>query len=114
LIRYMPIRVRLTLWYSLAFATALFSLGGAALWMVQHAIVQLETKELQQRVRSMRLFLESRPDGESSASLRNAMRATYDVTHGRRWLQIIDEHGTCMRYKHHNKSEKRRRSSSSR
>lgn len=96
MIREMPIRVRLTLWYSLVFAATLFSLGGAALWMVQHATVQLETKELQQRVRSVRLFLESRPDGESSASLLEAIKSTYDVTHGKRWLQIIDEHGMWL------------------
>jgi signal transduction histidine kinase len=96
LIRSLPIRIRLTLWYTLAFSTALFFLGAYALWMVQHATIQLETKELQQRVRSVRLFLESRPDGESPASLHDAMKTTYDVTHGKRWLQVIDDRGVWV------------------
>ena len=34
----LPLRVRLTLWYALAIAVALFSIGFISLWMVDHAI----------------------------------------------------------------------------
>jgi heavy metal sensor kinase len=96
LIRRLPIRVRLTLWYSLAFATALFALGCASLWMVHRAITELENNELQQRVRSVRRFLDARPPKETSDQLRDAIRAAYDVSHGDKWLQVIDEQGNWL------------------
>jgi signal transduction histidine kinase len=95
-IRHLSIRVRLTLWYSLAFATALFSLGAASLWMVHRAVDELESNELQQRVRSVRRFLEARPAGETRTDLRQAIRTAYDVSHGDKWLQAIDEHGNWL------------------
>ncbi len=92
----MPIRVRLTLWYSLAIATTMFSIGFASLWMVHRAIDDLENEELQQRVRSVRRFIESRPPGETRAQLHDAITAAYNVSHGNKWLQVIDEQGNWI------------------
>lgn len=94
--RALPIRVRLTLWYSLAIAVTMFSIGCAALWMVHRAIDDLESEELQQRVRSVRRFIESRPEGEPVAQLRAAITAAYNVSHGNKWLQVIDENGNWI------------------
>ncbi len=91
-----PIRVRLTLWYSLAIAVTMFSIGFAALWMVHRAIVDLENEELQQRVRSVVRFVESRPADESPAQLREAIAADFNASHGNKWLQVIDEHGEWL------------------
>jgi heavy metal sensor kinase len=88
-----PIRVRLTLWYSLVFAAALLCLGFACLWMVHSAITDIENNELQQRVKSVRLFLEARPRGETREQMHQAFTAAYDVYHGHKWLQVVDEHG---------------------
>ncbi len=96
MIRRLPIRVRLTLWYSLVFATALFSIGSGCLWMVHHAISELENNELQQRVRSVRRFLEGRPPHEPAEQLHEAIAAAYNVSHGSKWLQVIDEHGEWL------------------
>ena len=96
MIRRLPIRVRLTLWYSLFFAAALFSIGFLSLWMVHHAIDELENAELQQRVRSVRRFLESRPAQESAEHLRETIAADYNVSHGSKWLQVIDERGNWL------------------
>jgi len=93
LISSLPIRVRLTLWYSLAIAATMFSIGFASLWMVHRAIDDLENEELQQRVRSVRRFIESRPAGETRTQLHDAITAVYNVSHGNKWLQVIDEHG---------------------
>jgi len=92
----LPIRIRLTLWYSLAIATTMFSIGIASLWMVHRAIDDLEKEELQQRVRSVRRFVESRPPGETRAQLRDAITAAYNVSHGNKWLQVIDEQGNWI------------------
>jgi len=89
----LPIRVRLTLWYSLVFALALFCLGFASLWMVHSAITDIENNELQQRVKSVRQFLEARPKNETPEQFRTAFAAAYDVYHGHKWLQVIDERG---------------------
>ncbi len=94
--RSLPIRVRLTLWYSLAVAVTMFSIGCAALWMVHRAIDNLESEELQQRVRSVRRFIESRPPGEARAQLRDEITADYNVSHGNKWLQVIDEQGNWI------------------
>ncbi|MGD0860990.1 MAG: ATP-binding protein [Terracidiphilus sp.] len=96
MIKSLPIRVRLTLWYSLAIAATMFSLGFVSLWMVHRAIDDLENEELQQRVRSVRRFVESRPEGESRAELRDAITAAYNVSHGNKWLQVIDEQGNWI------------------
>jgi signal transduction histidine kinase len=92
-LRNLPLRVRLTLWYSLVFAAALFGLGFACLWMVHSAVTNIENNELQQRVKSVRQFLEARPAGETHDQLRKAFAAAYDVYHGHKWLQVIDENG---------------------
>ncbi|MGD0548169.1 MAG: ATP-binding protein [Terracidiphilus sp.] len=94
--RALPIRVRLTLWYSLAVAVTMFAIGCAALWMVHRAVDDLESEELQQRVRSVRRFIESRPPGESAVELRTAITAAYNVSHGNKWLQVIDENGNWI------------------
>lgn len=96
MIVHLPIRVRLTLWYGLIIAATLFSIGFGALWMVHRAIDDLENNELQQRVRSVRRFIESRPEGETPDKTRAAMTAAYEVSHGSKWLQVIDEHGDWL------------------
>jgi heavy metal sensor kinase len=74
----------------------MFSIGFASLWMVHRAIDDLENEELQQRVRSVRRFIESRPPGETRAQLHDAITAAYNVSHGNKWLQVIDEQGNWI------------------
>jgi heavy metal sensor kinase len=74
----------------------MFTIGFAALWMVHRTIDDLENEELQQRVRSVRRFVESRPPGESADELRTAITAAYNVSHGNKWLQVIDENGNWI------------------
>ena len=92
----LPIRIRLTLWYALAIAVTMFFIGFVSLWMVHRAIDNLENNELQQRVRSVRRFVESRPAQETPAQLHDAITAAYNVSHGNKWLQVIDEHGNWL------------------
>jgi heavy metal sensor kinase len=92
----LPIRIRLTLWYSLAIAATLFSIGAISLWMVHHAIDDLENEELQQRVRGVQRFLESRPANETKVQLHEAITADYNASHGNKWLQVIDENGNWI------------------
>lgn len=92
----LPIRVRLTIWYTLVFAAALFCISLVSLWMVHRAVGELENNELQQRVRSVRRFLEARPRNESPSQLHEAITAAYDVSHGSKWLQVIDDRGNWI------------------
>jgi heavy metal sensor kinase len=92
----LPLRVRLTLWYSLCFAVAFFCVGSGCLWMVHRAILDLENNELQQRVRSVRRFLEAHPATEDIAQTNAAITAAYNVSHGSKWLQVIDDHGRWL------------------
>jgi signal transduction histidine kinase len=92
----LPLRIRLTLWYSAAFAVAVFCFGFGCLWMVHRAVTDLEEDELHQRVRGVRRFLEVRPAQETPAQRRDAITAAYDVSHGAKWLQVIDDHGNWL------------------
>ena len=64
--------------------------------MVHRAIDELENNELQQRVRSVRRFLESRPVQETPERLHAAIADAYNVSHGSKWLQVIDDHGNWI------------------
>jgi signal transduction histidine kinase len=96
MIRPLPIRVRLTLWYSFVFAATLFCLGLACFWIVHRAVTEIENEELLQRVRSVYRFLEAYQGKEPSAQLRDDFAAAYNVSHGKKWLQVIDEHGDWL------------------
>lgn len=89
----LSIRLRLSLWFFLIFAVAMFTLSATCLWMVHRCILTIETTELQQRVRSIQRFLEAQPPNEPIATLRESMASTYDVTHGSKWLQVIGQDG---------------------
>jgi heavy metal sensor kinase len=91
----LPIRVRLTLWFFMIFATATLTLLTACLWMVHQSIVELEANELQQRVRSVQRILELRPPGETPASQQRVL-AIFDAIHGGKWLQVIDQDGNWI------------------
>lgn len=92
----LPIRVRLTLWYTLAIAVTLFTIGFIALWMVHHAIDDLERNELQQRVHGINRYLDSRPQDLDPAQFQEELTSTFETVHGYKWLQIIDEHGNWL------------------
>jgi len=92
----LPLRVRLAIWYSLGFAISFWAIGLASMWLVHSAILNLENNELSQRVRSVRRFLEGRPADEDPAARSAAITAAYNVTHGSKWLQVIDEHGRWL------------------
>jgi heavy metal sensor kinase len=91
--RPLSIRLRLSLWFFLIFAVAILSLSAICLWMVHRSILAIETNELQQRVRSIQRFLEVRPPSEPASALQSDLAYIYDVTHGGKWLQVIDQDG---------------------
>ncbi len=96
----LPIRIRLALWFFTVFGVATLALLSACLWMVHRSISELETNELQERVRSVRRFLEVRPADEPLVSQQRAF-GVFDVTHGGKWLQVIDQDGNWVyRSKH--------------
>jgi signal transduction histidine kinase len=61
--------------------------------MVHHSILLIETNELQQRVRSVQRFFQARPEDDTEEQMQHDLGAIYNVTHGGKWLQILDEHG---------------------
>jgi heavy metal sensor kinase len=88
------------MWFFTVFGVATLALLSACLWMVHRSILELETNELQERVRSVRRFLEVRPPDEPLASQQRAF-GVFDVTHGGKWLQVIDQNGNWIyRSKH--------------
>ncbi len=92
----LPIRIRLTLLYSLAMAATMFAIGFVALWMVHRAVDYLEMSELRQRARSVIRFVESRPENESFPQLQDDIATAFHSSHGNKWLQVIDEQGRWL------------------
>lgn len=88
----LPIRIRLALWFFSSFALATLILALVSVWMVHSTILKIENYELHERVRGVEKFMLSRPADESLASLQSAM-SVFDVTHGGKWLQVIDQNG---------------------
>ncbi len=100
MMRQLPIRIRLSLWFFAAFSIATMALLAVCLSMVHRSIVELETNELHERVKSVQRFLEARPPDETLASQQRSF-AVFDVTHGGKWLQVIDQDGNWIyRSKH--------------
>ena len=89
--RPLPIRLRLTLWYFVMFATAALVLSFTSWWMLRHALYATARQDLQERTDDIRMQLQEL----GTASSPDAMQAYFDETYRDRdegkWLQILDD-----------------------
>lgn len=95
-VRLLPIRLRFALWFFAIFSVATMAVAAMSLWLVHESIEKLQANELQQRVKSVRRFLEAQWPNQEPASLQQAAIQLYDVTHGGKWLQVIDQDGNWI------------------
>ena len=75
---------------------ATFSIGLACLWMVHRAIGNLENEELSSASAAFAVFLRAARRTKRSSICRPPSPLTYNVSHGNKWLQVIDEHGNWI------------------
>lgn len=89
----LPIRIRLTLWYFVMFATAACLLSTASWWMLRRSVDANEYHDLQERAEDVQsLLLHEAPD-RSIADLSQEFTQLYSIKDDGKWLQIMDEDG---------------------
>jgi heavy metal sensor kinase len=92
----LPIRIRLTLWYFVMFATAAALLCVASLLMLQRCVDQGEYHELQERAEDVQLLLGHADPALTLQQLGNQLSAIYELKDDGKYLQIRDERGNWL------------------
>ncbi len=94
--RLLPIRLRLTLWYSVMFATAALLLSCTSWWMLRHTIDASVQQDLQERVDDVRMQLRQLGPKLSAEDAQARFDATYRYRDDGKWLQILDQDGRWL------------------
>jgi signal transduction histidine kinase len=93
MMRQLPIRLRLTLWYSVMFATAALLLSCTSWWMLRYTIDATTRQDLQERVDDIRMQLQQFVPQPSSTEMQKWFDAIYRYRDDGKWLQIQDQDG---------------------
>jgi heavy metal sensor kinase len=93
MIRQLPIRLRLTLWYSVMFATAALLLSCTSWWMLRRTIDTTTRQDLQERIDDVRMQLQQFGTPLGSAGTQQRFDAIYHYRDDGKWLQIQDQDG---------------------
>src|ERR1700678_2609168 len=88
-----PIRLRLTLWYSIMFATAALLLSCTSWWMLRRAIDATTRQDLQERIDDVRMQLQQLGPQLGRTETQRQFDTTYRYRDDGKWLQIQDQDG---------------------
>ncbi len=91
-----PIRVRLTLWYFVMFASAGVLLCVASLWMLRRSVDETEYHDLQERAEDVQLVLSHEDPARTFDQVRDDFAAIYDLKDDGKYLQVRDEQGNWI------------------
>jgi len=91
--RSLPIRVRLTVLYSVMFASVAVLLSLTSWWMLRRAIDASVHQDLQERIDDVRKQLQEFNSQPTDATLQQRFDDIYRFRDDGKWLQILDEHG---------------------
>ena len=94
--RALPIRLRLTSWYFLMFATAGLLLSLTSWWMLRHTLDATIGHDLQERVDDIRVQLSQIGSNTSLHDVQEKFLAIYQERDDGKWLQIVDENGRSL------------------
>ena len=92
----LPIRLRLTLWYFVIFATAACLLSIASWWMLRRSVDSTEYHDLQERAEDVQLLLQHEDPNRNINDLRLDFTAIYSIKDDGKWLQILDQDGNWI------------------
>jgi len=92
----LPIRIRLTVWYSVMFATAALLLSLTSWWMLRHSIDATIHQEFQERIDDVRMQLRQFALQSSDEPIQARFDAIYHFRDDGKWLQIRDGSGTWI------------------
>jgi heavy metal sensor kinase len=97
MMRPLPIRVRLTLWYFAMFAAAAGLLCAASLRLLQRCVDQSEYHELQERAEDVQLLLSQGDPALSEQQQSDELNAIYNnLKDDGKYLQVRDERGNWL------------------
>lgn len=96
MIKPLPIRVRLTLWYFAMFASAATLLCLAGLWMLQRSVDQTEYHDLQERAQDVQELLRHESQERSLQQITDDFTAIYRWKDDGKFLQVRDEQGNWI------------------
>ncbi len=89
----LPIRLRLTLWYSVMFAVAAFLLSATSWWMLRKTIDATIHQDLQERIDDVRMELQRSAPDASNTDLKATLDAVYGYRDDGKWLQVMGQNG---------------------
>ena len=89
----LPIRLRLTLWYCVMFATAAALLSTSSWWMLRRSLQATEYHELQERAEDVQLLLTQLGPSMDAKTLQEKFTEIYLVKDDGKYLQVIDQDG---------------------
>ena len=92
----LPIRLRLTLWYSILFALTAILLSATSWWMLRRATDAAVLQEFHERTDDIRLQLQQFGPSPSAQQLRTHLENIYGFRDDGKWLQILDQNGTWI------------------
>lgn len=92
----LPIRLRLTLWYFVMFASAAACLCSVSLWMLRLSADASEYHDLQERAEDVELILQHEPPEPSVERLRAVFAYFYGFKDDGEYLRIRDEQGNWL------------------
>jgi len=84
-----PIRIRLTIWYSLFLAAALILFTVISIWLMRHSINVTVDEQLADEARAVQALV----GGANNSVLRDQVRAHAELQAGSSLIQVIDETG---------------------
>lgn len=94
--RPLPIRIRLTLWYFVMFASAAALLSVASLWMLERSLDATEYHDMQERAEDVQeVLLHDTPD-KSIQQLNDEFTAIYAFKDDGKYLQVRDAQGNWI------------------
>jgi signal transduction histidine kinase len=91
--RPLPIRLRLTLWYSVLFATAALLLSATSWWMLRYTSDATVHQDLRERVDDVREQLHQYGPDITPQQVQERFDAIYKYRDDGKWLQILDQDG---------------------
>lgn len=94
--RSVPIRIRITVLYSILFASVALALSLTTWWMLQRTIDASTHQDLQERTGDIRKQIHAFDVQPAHAALQDRFDAIYHFRDAGKWLQILDENGTWV------------------
>lgn len=92
----LPIRMRLSLWYFILFATAASILSLSSWWMLRRSVHVAEYHELQERAEDVQSLIAHESPSDSIDDMRRKFTSIYALKDDGKWLQVLDQDGNWV------------------